>query len=241
MWWLRLLVTWVMSIAGIALIPRAAWADEAERALAGDVAQRVRALAQAGAPRTGAGVTRVAIDVGQLNPRLRLAPCARIEPYLPANARLWGKTRIGLRCTEGPSRWNVYLPVQVRVFAKALVAATPLAAGRVIDSTDMVTGEVDLAEEGSPAVVDMRVAAGRTLARALHAGQSVRESHLKTRQWFAAGDTVKVIALGPGFSVAGEGQALTPGMEGQPARVKTESGRVLTGEPVGERRMQLAL
>jgi hypothetical protein len=30
-------------------------------------------------------------------------------------------------------------------------------------------------------------------------------------------------------------------MEGQPARVKTESGRVLTGMPTGDHRVELAL
>ena len=91
------------------------------------------------------------------------------------------------------------------------------------------------------AVADESLAVGRTLARSLSPGQSLRQSHLKLRQWFAAGETVKVVAMGSGFSVAGEGQAITPGIEGQPARVRTESGRVLTGVPVGEHRMELAL
>ena len=52
---------------------------------------------------------------------------------------------------------------------------------------------------------------------------------------------MKVVAVGAGFAVEREGQALTPGVEGQPARVRTESGRVLTGLPAGERRLELAL
>jgi flagella basal body P-ring formation protein FlgA len=72
-------------------------------------------------------------------------------------------------------------------------------------------------------------------------GQSLRVSHLKARQWFAAGETVTVLAQGEGFSVAGEAQALNPGVEGQQVRVRTESGRVLTGLPVGERRVELGL
>ena len=64
-------------------------------------------------------------------------------------------------------------------------------------------------------------------------GRSVRSTHLQPRQWFAAGDTVQVVAAGRGFSVSGEGQALTPGIEGQPARVRTESGRILTGRAGG--------
>ena len=69
-----------------------------------------------------AGVTRVEVLVGQLDPRLRLAPCERIEPYLPPNTRLWGKSRIGLRCAQGPSHWNVFLPITVKAYGRALVA-----------------------------------------------------------------------------------------------------------------------
>ena len=90
-------------------------------------------------------------------------------------------------------------------------------------------------------MVDSNLAVGRTLAQAVRPGQSMRAGHLKARVWFAAGDTVKVLALGPGFALEGEAQALSNGVEGQPARIRTENGRVLTGQPVGERRVELAL
>ena len=187
------------------------------------------------------GVSRVDISVGSLDKRLRLAPCQRIEPYLPPNAKLWGKTRIGLRCALGPTPWNVYLPITVKVYGQAMVSAQPLAAGALITSADLAKGEVDLAEEGSDAVLSSVQAVGRTLAKPMVAGQSLRMAHLKLRQWFAAGETVKVLALGSGFNISSEGQAMTAGIEGQPARVRTESGRVLTGIAVGERKLELAL
>jgi flagella basal body P-ring formation protein FlgA len=106
---------------------------------------------------------------------------------------------------------------------------------------DVTPGEVDLAEDSSAAVVDSESAVGRMLARAIKPGQSVRQTHLKARQWFSAGETVTVTAQGEGFSVAGEAQALNNGIEGQAVKVRTESGRVLTGQPVGERRVELPL
>jgi flagellar basal body P-ring formation protein FlgA len=202
--------------------------------------QQVRELAIAGT-QASTGPTRVDVQVGQLDPRLRLAPCQRVEPYLPAGTRLWGRTRIGVRCTDGVSRWNVYLPVTVKVYGQALVAKVPLPVGRVLAEGDVATAEVDLAEDTSTAIARTELVVGRSVSRAVNAGQSLRQAHLKPRQWFASGEMVKVVALGAGFSVASEGQAMTPGLEGQPARVKTESGRVLTGMPVGERRMELSL
>jgi flagella basal body P-ring formation protein FlgA len=219
----------------------AAHAAEPATALEAGLEQQVRQLAADGTRNAGPGVTRVDIQVGRLDPRLRLAPCQLVEPYLPSGTRLWGRTRIGLRCAQGVTAWNVFLPITIKIYAKALVVTAPLAAGAVIAEADVIQAEVDLAEDPSAAVADARLAVGRSLARAINPGQSLRQAHLKARQWFAAGETVKVLAVGSGFSVAGEGQALTPGLEGQAARVRTESGRVLTGMPVGEKRMEMAL
>lgn len=207
--------------------------------------QQVRQLALAGTPggtQPGAsGTPRIEIRIGQLDARLRLAPCQHIEPYLPEGSRLWGKARIGLRCTQGSSKWSVYLPITVMALGPALVATANLATGSVLTAADLAPAEVDLAEDASAAMVHPDLALGRVLSRPLKAGQSLRQSHLKPRQWFAAGDAVTVVAQGAGFSVAGEAQALTNGIEGQPARVRTDSGRVLTGQPVAERRVELSL
>lgn len=210
-------------------------------ALEQQVRQLVLSGTQAGAPLGRAGLPRFEIVIGQLDPRLRLAPCQHVDPYLPEGTRLWGKGRIGLRCTLGATKWNVYLPVTVKAFGSALVAAGNATAGSVLTAADLMPGEVDLADDPSPAVMNADLAVGRALARPLKAGQSLRQSHLKPRQWFAAGDSVTVVAQGEGFSVAGEAQALTNGIEGQPARVRTEAGRVLTGQPVGDRRLELSL
>ena len=186
--------------------------------------QQVRQLALGGAAAgkpASAGMPRVEVSVGQLDPRLRLAPCQHVEPYVPEGLRMWGKSRIGLRCTQGSAKWNVYLPVTVKVFGTALVATGGSAAGSVLTAADVMLAEVDLAEDASASVASAELAVGRVLARPLKAGQSVRQSHLKARQWFAAGETVTVLAQGDGFSVAGEAQALNNGVEGQPVRVRT--------------------
>jgi flagella basal body P-ring formation protein FlgA len=184
---------------------------------------------------------RFDVTVGALDSHLKLGPCQRIEPYLPAGVRLWGKARIGLRCTQGERLWNVYLPITVHVYGQALVAAQPLALGTTLQAGDLAYAEVDLAEENSPSVASESMAIGRALTRSLTAGQGVRQADLKSRQWFAAGDTVKVLATGKGFSVAGMGTALSPGFEGQSARVRTDGGQVVTGMPVALRQLEVSL
>ena len=193
------------------------------------------------AARHAAPGRRVEVQVGALDARLKLAPCERTEPYLPNMARLWGYSRIGLRCTQGPVAWNVFVPVTVKVFGPAFVAAAPLPAGRLLTPADLAQAEVDLADEPSSAITDTQAALGRTLLRPLAAGQALRQAHLKARQWFAAGDEVRVVARGAGFSAVASGQALTPGIEGQAARVRIESGRIVTGSPVAPGAIDLTL
>src|SRR5947209_20275302 len=65
-------------------------AAQAGETLDSGLEQQVRQLALDGTRHAPAGVARVDVQVGQLDPRLRLAPCQKVEPYLPAGTRLWG-------------------------------------------------------------------------------------------------------------------------------------------------------
>lgn len=184
---------------------------------------------------------RVMVELGQADPRLRLAPCQRAEPYLLPGMKLWGRSRIGLRCVEGVSRWNVSLPLTVHVFAPALVAVGPLDAGTTLSPEQLRLAEVDIAAEQGAVFTDIAALLGRSLGRPVQAGEALRSGSLKQRQWFAAGTQVKVTARGAGFAIAGEGQALSQGLDGQDVRVRFENGRTVTGRAIGEREVEVLL
>ena len=114
------------------------------------------------APRLAPGALRVEIEAGRLDPRLRLAPCERIEPYLPPGARAWGRSRIGLRCVQGSTPWNVYLPVTVKVFAPAWVAASALPPAAELQPEMLRKAEVDWAAMATPPLLDASQLVGRT-------------------------------------------------------------------------------
>lgn len=184
---------------------------------------------------------RVEVEVGSLDKRLRLAPCERVESYLPTGSRPWGRTRVALRCLEGPSRWNVFLPVTVKLWAPAPVLREPRPAGHLLQASDFVVAEVDWAAQRDAPLAKLETMIGRNLAHGLAAGQPVRAQQLQRRQWFAAGDMVRVVARGKGYSVSGEGQALTRGLDGETARVRTTAGRIVTGTAVGAHRVEISL
>lgn len=228
-------------LAGAAPLARAAATAGAQ--LDPAFAQQLQRLASDSANASLAAGTppvRVQVELGQLDPRLQLAPCEQIQPHLPAGTRPLGRTRIGLRCLQGPVKWNVYLPITVKLFGQALVATGPLPAGAAIEAHHFALAEVDLAESASPAYT-ATVPLGRTLARPMAAGETLRRGDLKARQYFQAGDTVRIVAVGSGYAVTAEAQALNNGIEGQPVRVRTESGRILTGIPTADRRVEMSL
>jgi len=201
---------------------------------------QVRQLATTAARVQSQGA-RIEVEVGQLNPRLRLAPCAGIEPYLPPGLPMWGRTRIGLRCASGPVRWNVSLPVTVHVYARALVAAQALPAGTILAAEHLKVAEIDLAGESGNPFLEPDAPIGRSLARPLVVGEAVRATALHKRQWFTAGEVVSVSAGGSGFRIDLSGTALSPGVEGQDVRIRLENGRTVTGRAVGERQVEVLL
>ncbi len=191
-------------------------------------------------PSEAAGL-RMDATVGNLDSRLRLAPCGNIEAYLPPGARLWGKTRVGLRCVDGMSRWNVSLPVTVKAVGNAWVVRSQIPAGSAINEADVVEAEVDWAEESSPVIRDRALWLGQIATRALTTGQTLRQGMVKPAQVFQAGAQVRVVAQGAGFQISSDAQALSAGVVGQLARVRMDSGRITSGLVLDMRTVKIDL
>ncbi len=224
------------------LCAAALWAGAAvATTLPPDTVAEALALAREGARALAPAGARIEAEAGLLDSRLRLAPCARIQAFLPAGASPWGKSRVGLRCLAGPVSWQVQLPVTVHVWARAAVAVAPLPAGAQLEGSELQLLESDWAASPGKPFLSAEELTGRVLARPLAAGTPVRPMDLRPRQWFAQGDTVQILAQGRGFSVSAEGRALAPGYEGQPVRVRTEAGRVLVAVPVAQHRVEMSL
>lgn len=184
---------------------------------------------------------RIVVLPGALDSRLTLASCEQVLPFMPAGVPPWGRSRVGLRCAKGLVAWQVYLPLTVQVWAPAPVVRAALPAGARLDASQLGLAEVDWAASSSPPAATAAELQDRQLARPVAAGQPLRTADLKSRHWFSQGDTVRIVAQSAGFAISTEGQAMGPGIEGQSVRVRIESGKVLVGQPVGDRRVELSL
>lgn len=197
--------------------------------------------ATAAAQPAGATGLRMEVTVGSLDSRLKLAACGNIEPYLPPGSKLWGRTRVGLRCVDGVSRWNVTLPVTVNAFGPAWVVKTHVPSGAVLTEGDVVEAEVNWAEEMSPVLRDRSLWVGQMATRLLTTGQTLRQGMVKPAQVFQAGAQVRVVAQGPGFQISSDAQALSAGVVGEIARVRMDNGRVTSGVVLDARTVKIDL
>lgn len=171
---------------------------------------------------------KVSVNAGAIDPHLRLAQCPEPQVFLPKGSRAWGKTSVGVRC-NAPSAWTIYVQASVNVSAQYLVAAAPLAQGRVVTSQDLIFETGDLTQLPAGIFTEMDQAVGRLVNVSMHAGTVIRLEMLKIPPVVQQGQTVSITTIGRGFRVSAEGKAITKANEGQLVQVKVASGQVVTG------------
>jgi len=175
---------------------------------------------------------RVGLTIGHVDERLQLAPCSVLEVFLPPGVRLWGKSRLGVKCLVSPG-WTLYVPVHVRIHGSYLVAARSLAAGQVVHEDDLGYREGDLSELPASTTLDPAQAVGRTLAYGLGRGQVLRKELLREAVAVQQGQNVRVFARGQGFTVSNEGRALNSATVGQLVQVRLANGQLASGPAQG--------
>ena len=214
--------------------------DQNSTALRGLAQDWVQSALTRDAALTAAGL-RMEANVGALDSRLKLAPCAQVQVYLPLGSRLWGRTRVGVRCLEGAVRWNVTMPTTVNAYGLAWVVKNPVPAGAVLDPGDLVQVEVNWAEDTAGVLAEKSQWLGQVAVRALSTGQTLRVGAVKPAQVFQAGAQVRVTAQGSGFQMSADAQAMSAGVVGESARVRLENGHIATGTVLDARTVQIDL
>lgn len=184
---------------------------------------------------------RLEVQVGQLDSRLQLAPCAQVEPYLPTGTRLWGRSRMGLRCVQGPVAWNVFLPITIRAWGPAWVVTQPVMAGARLSASDLEAIEIDWAESVTPVLSRADDWMGLEVTRPLVPGQVLRQGMVRSPQVFTAGSQIRVLIRGQGFQLMATGSALSHGHLGQSARIRMPNRRVLTGTVIDGETVEITL
>jgi flagella basal body P-ring formation protein FlgA len=168
------------------------------------------------------------VNISRIDPRLKLATCDNIEPYLPPGNRLWGHSSIGVRCTS-PATWSIYVPVYIKVSNNVLVAARPIASGQTIQSDDVQLQMRDITQFAGSALTAPEQAIDKQANGPIGNGTILRSEMLRAADIILQGQSVKLIAQGAGFRVSSDGLAMNNAKLGQVVAVKTRSGQVIKG------------
>ena len=157
-----------------------------------------------------------------------LPACDALEPFLPGGARLWGRVSVGVKCNSGQP-WTRYVPAYVAVHGSYYVAARPIAAGQVLAAADAAVREGDLTALPRGVVVHAAQFDGVTALNSIASGAPLRRESLRAAVAVQQGQTVRMRARGPGFTVSTEGKAMANAAVGALLQVKTPGGQLLSG------------
>jgi len=169
---------------------------------------------------------KVSFQVGEIDSRLTLLQCEKLEVFLPAGSQLVGNTSVGVRCLERHG-WSVFVPVQIQISLDLLISVRQLPAGHILQAEDFSTQTIQIAQIGG--MTDLRQVTGKVLRYSIGAGQVLREDMLRAPFSVMQGQTVQLILQGRSFNISSAGVALSNASEGQFVKVRNESGGVVGG------------
>lgn len=169
---------------------------------------------------------KITTQVGEIDRRIALPECDKLEAFLPPGSQFVGKTSVGVRCLE-ENGWSIFVPVQIKISLNLLVSARQLPLGHTLQEADIAIQTGEISQSGG--LTDPALAIGKVLRLGIGAGQVLREDMLRLPYSVSQGQTVQLAAQGSGFSIRSEGVALNNASTGQTVQVRVASGRVISG------------
>lgn len=173
------------------------------------------------------------IELGRLDPRLRLPVCSSpLQTFANGDRPAAGALSVGVRCA-GERPWTLYVPARVAVFGPVAVMARPLARGAPIQPQDLEMLRHDLAGLSYGYFATREAAVGKIAKQPLSAGQVLQVNQVASPKLVRRGEQVTLRVSADGLEVSVAGSALADGELGQRIRVRNaRSQRIVEGEVV---------
>ena len=172
--------------------------------------------------------TRLFVEPGALDDRLRLARCAAPEAFLPAGAKPAARFTVGVRCAS--PAWSVYLPVTVESELSVLVLRAPAGSGATLTANEVEPQRRRVAGFATLYLTDAAQLAGRHLKQAAPPGTALNTDLLVPDIKVKRGQRVTLIAATGGFEVRAQGEAIADARPDGRVRVQNlSSGKIIEG------------
>lgn len=170
------------------------------------------------------------VEMGRLDPRLRLAACpGKLEAFLPPGAQTMGNTTVGVRCRK-PGGWTLYVSARIIVQGQVLVTTRPLARGEVLAEDHVQLVERDLASLPRGYFEEIQPVLGQQARRHLAADTVLNPRLIEAPRLVKRGEEVTLVTGSHGFAIRSRGQALADGSAGEVIRVRSrDSRRIVEG------------
>lgn len=165
------------------------------------------------------------IEIGYLDPRLRLPRCNR-----PLGAELLGQQRnnsnitVTIKC-QGEKPWRVHVPIKISTFADIFVAAQPLPRGVAIQLSDLRQERRETSQLRNGYFENAETVVGRMPKRSLPKGAAVTPSDLELSRIIQRGNKVTILASSGNITVRMPGKALDDASAGELIKVENLSSK----------------
>lgn len=169
-------------------------------------------------------------EVSAIDSRITLEACAKLQAFLPQGSRLLGRSMVGVRCIENKG-WSILLPVQIKTSLEVWVSSRQLAAGHVLQIEDLSAQTIETTRVDG--ITHPLKISGKVLRYGIGAGQILRDDMLRAPYSVTQGQTVQLLMLGQGFTVRSAGLALSNASDGEAVNVKSEAGKIVSGQAHG--------
>lgn len=173
------------------------------------------------------------LEVGSLDPRLRLPACGEpLQATLAPGSTLRYRTVVRVGCS-GPQPWSVQVPATVETDTDVLVLQRPLPRGAEPREGDVRTVRRRLPGLASAYVSSPDALGAWRLRRPLDAGSPLALEALELAPVVRRGQTVTVVTQAGGIDVRARGEALADAAPGQRVRIRNlESLKIIDGMAV---------
>ena len=182
------------------------------------------------------------IKVGNIDNRLKLKSCSTgLKLEVNRQFQRSRSVTVSVQC-QGDKPWRLYVPSQVLLYKKVLVAKQPIKRGVSIAETDIATIEREVTNLYFGYLQDPKQVIGKVASRMIMPGTLLRPQILREAILINRGELVTIVAEVGGISVKMNGRAVTSGGRGRQIKVQNlSSRRIVEGVVIGKGIVKISL